>query len=114
MLSPSFQMADDLLSKVAIDKSNHDKNDESTFRMQKMQEQIQQLFLKMRLARQGRQDCVDLPNMLATIENKLIDQTVCTAAAQFGATIPHDQQQLLQRPPLKWKFPIFDGSDPLR
>lgn len=69
-------MANGLLSKVAIDKSNHDKNDEFAFRMQNTRDQFQGLLLKMQLARQEWQDSADLANMLATIE-KQVNRSNC-------------------------------------
>lgn len=57
----SATMTDELRSKSAIDKSSHDKIDDSTLRMRQMQEQLQEILQEMHLSGQDRQDSAILP-----------------------------------------------------
>lgn len=66
-------MADVLCSNSSVDKATYDKNDYSDLRMQQMQDQLQEILLEMRLSHQDRQECADLTNRLAALENKLTD-----------------------------------------
>lgn len=105
-------MANGLLSKVAIDKSNHDKNDEFAFRMQNTRDQFQELLLKMQLARQEWQDSADLANMLATIE-KQVNRSNCKYCFDLILSYYTSRSTTFTKAPFRMEIFPFDGSCPL-
>lgn len=83
-------MADEFHSKSALDEANNDKNDDSNLPKQKMQDQIQEILLELRVSYQ---EHTTVGTRLAALESELPDPTVnsstVTPAPPLNVSQPH-------------------------